>query len=137
MAIRDKFRRAVGTSRKSTSTTSSASSTHASETSTLASSTDSEVPSPASTVSDRKSRTRTFAWRPSKTAEEKDLKKNRKKAGSDPREKPFTELNLRYQEILGSYELTFGTSHPEQLWNPDGELSPGTSRHNSVDLGRN
>jgi hypothetical protein len=81
---------------------------------------------------------RTFTWRSSKTADEKEQqKKSKKHTYSDPREKPFTEMNLRYQEILGSYELTFGTSRPEQLWNPDGELSPGTSRQNSLDLGRN
>lgn len=144
MAIRDKFRRAVGSSsHKSTTSLSSSSSTHATETASTADSESSSSSSPSSSVADRKSRTRVFAWRPAKPAHDKEQeqkqqkKKNKNKTYSDPREKPFSEMNLRYQEILGSFELTFGTSHPEQLWNPDGELSPGTSRQNSIDLGRN
>lgn len=142
MAIRDKFRRAVG-SRKSTASSSSSSSTHASET---ASNPDSDAASSNGSPIDRNSRSRTFTWR-SKNGDAKEQSAQPQKSKPtksksrwtmpDPREKPFTEMNLRYQQILGSYELTFGTSHPEQLWNPDGELSPGTSRQNSIDLGRN
>jgi hypothetical protein len=143
MAIRDKFRRAVGAS-QSTASSSSSSSNAATEPATPTSASSSTSGPTESPATERKIRPRTFTWRSAKTVEEKEQQQqqqkkggNKKTAAADPREKPFTEMNLRYQEMLGSYELTFGTSHPEQLWNPDSELSPGTSRQNSIDLGRN
>ncbi|SPO02817.1 uncharacterized protein DNG_05492 [Cephalotrichum gorgonifer] len=52
----------------------------------------------------------------------------------DPREKPLTEANLRYQRVFGEYTMTFGASRRlSRDWETEG-ISPMTSRRNSLCL---
>ncbi|GKT87915.1 hypothetical protein Ct61P_05765 [Colletotrichum tofieldiae] len=58
---------------------------------------------------------------------------------SDPRERPFNETNLRHQEILNGFTLTFGKGQRQMSRDQRSSyysinVSPGTSRHNSVDV---
>lgn len=49
----------------------------------------------------------------------------------DPREKPLTQANMRYQEMFGEYTMTFGASRRlSRDWEAEG-VSPMTSRRNS------
>ncbi|KAK1721789.1 uncharacterized protein CLUP02_03405 [Colletotrichum lupini] len=81
---------------------------------------------------------KTFGWRSAK--EEKPKKKtaiNEKEA--DPRERPFNETNLRHQEILNGFSMTFGKGQRPMSRDARSSyysinVSPGTSRHNSVDV---
>ncbi|EQB46679.1 hypothetical protein GCG54_00006180 [Colletotrichum gloeosporioides] len=68
----------------------------------------------------------------------KDEKPEKKavKEKPDPRERPFSETNLRHQEILNGFTLTFGKRQPSRDTRSSYYsigVSPGTSRHNSVD----
>lgn len=55
-----------------------------------------------------------------------------KKPAVDPREKPFSETNLRYQEMFGEYTMRFGASRRLSAdWEVEG-ISPMTSRRNSL-----
>ncbi|KAK2062634.1 hypothetical protein LY76DRAFT_589229 [Colletotrichum caudatum] len=79
---------------------------------------------------------KTFGWRSAKN--EKSKKKSMKEK-SDPRERPFNEVNLKHQEILNGFTMTFGKNHQQmprdQRWSYISvNVSPGTSRHNSVDV---
>ncbi|KAL0930815.1 uncharacterized protein CTRU02_213550 [Colletotrichum truncatum] len=80
---------------------------------------------------------RTLGWR--STKDEKPKKKASKEK-PDPRERPFSETNLRHQEILNGFTLTFGKSQPshDQVRSShyNNGVSPGTSRHNSVATAR-
>ncbi|TDZ49906.1 hypothetical protein CTRI78_v007710 [Colletotrichum trifolii] len=120
MAIRDHFRR-----RKSIS-----------EPSQAGPSSSPESKSPALRLA------KTLGWR--STKDEKPKKKATKEK-PDPRERPFSETNLRHQEILNGFTLTFGSKRPSRDTRDPRDtrdtrssyysigVSPGTSRQNSVD----
>ncbi|EFQ33325.1 hypothetical protein CGRA01v4_06958 [Colletotrichum graminicola] len=79
---------------------------------------------------------KTFGWRSTKGEKPK---KKPKKEKSDPRERPFSETNLRHQEILNGFTMTFGKNHQQMSRDQRSSyisvnVSPGTSRHNSVDV---
>ncbi|KAF6807705.1 hypothetical protein CPLU01_15763 [Colletotrichum plurivorum] len=110
MAIRDHFRRRKSISEPSQTGPSSA-----------------ESKSPALRLA------KTLGWR--STKEEKPKTKTTKEK-PDPRERPFSETNLRHQEILNGFTLTFGKRQPSRDQRSSYYsigVSPGTSRHNSVD----
>ncbi|KAK1983825.1 hypothetical protein LZ30DRAFT_748326 [Colletotrichum cereale] len=80
---------------------------------------------------------KTFGWR--STKEEKSKKKPIKEEKRHPRERPFNETNLRHQEILNGFTMTFGKGHQQMSGDQRSSylsinISPGTSRHNSVDV---
>ncbi|KAK1999827.1 hypothetical protein LX36DRAFT_604223 [Colletotrichum falcatum] len=80
---------------------------------------------------------KTFGWRSAKDGKSK--KKPTKEAKRDPRERPFNETNLRHQEILNGFTMTFGKnvrqiSRDQRSSYYSINVSPCTSRHNSVDV---
>ncbi|WYZ40249.1 hypothetical protein EsH8_IV_000590 [Colletotrichum jinshuiense] len=80
---------------------------------------------------------KTFGWK--LTKDEKPKKKAIKESKSDPRERPLNETNLRHQEIFNGFTMTFGKgqrqmSHDQRSSYNSLNVSPGTSRHNSVDV---
>ncbi|TQN69877.1 hypothetical protein CSHISOI_05655 [Colletotrichum shisoi] len=80
---------------------------------------------------------KTLGWR--STKEEKPKKKPIKDDKPDPRERPFSETNLRHQQILNGFTMTFGKnqhqiSRDQRSSYYSVNVSPGTSRHNSVDV---
>ncbi|OLN81645.1 hypothetical protein CCHL11_05499 [Colletotrichum chlorophyti] len=79
---------------------------------------------------------KTLGWR---SKDEKPKKKAApvKEEKEDPRERPFNETNLRHQEIFHGFTMTFGKrplSREERSSYYSINVSPGTSRHNSVDV---
>ncbi|KAK1971171.1 hypothetical protein LZ32DRAFT_603148 [Colletotrichum eremochloae] len=79
---------------------------------------------------------KTFGWR--STKDEKTKKKPMKEK-SNSRERPFNETNLRHQEILNGFTMTFGKNQQQMSRDQRSSyysvnVSPGTSRHNSVDV---
>jgi hypothetical protein len=53
-----------------------------------------------------------------------------------PSEKPLTEQNLKHQEMLSHFTMTFGASDPSQIIDPDFDgISPCCTRACSIDLG--
>ena len=122
MAIRDRFRRAVHKSASTDSIAPSDSNTTITTTQTTGTVSSSDTTS--STRSLRKVHStmfgRTFTWgrekdleKEKKKEEEKEREKERKRKKSKkpmhPRDKPLTEQNLRHQEALSHFTMTFGS----------------------------
>lgn len=125
MTIREKVRRALRRSAPSPTTTSPTPST-----STTASASGS--PADSSKLTSRLANlSLTRRGRSSGSKSKKDAERSGAE-GPDPREKPFTETNLRYQEMFGEYTMTFGASRRLSAdWEIEG-VSPMTSRRNSL-----
>lgn len=124
MTIREKVRRALRRSAPSPTTTSPTPST-----STTASASGS--PSESKLTSRLANLSLTRRGRSSGSKSKKDGDRTGGD-GSDPREKPFTETNLRYQQMFGDYEMRFGASRRLSAdWEIEG-ISPMTSRRNSL-----
>jgi hypothetical protein len=114
MAIRDIFRR-VARKSGSTSTTNSQSDTV------------SEGPTAPTSPTPPARSSKGFSWRTSKP-----LKKVEEPP--HPREQPLTEANLKHQELLNAFTMTFGRRRGSQGGRSSfGGISPGQSRNNSVD----
>lgn len=124
MTIREKVRRALRRSAPSPTTTSPTPSTSTTG-SASGSPTDSKLTSRLANLS------LTRRGRSSGSKSKKDADRGGAD-GPDPREKPFTETNLRYQEMFGEYTMRFGASRRLSAdWEIEG-ISPMTSRRNSL-----
>lgn len=125
MTIREKVRRALRRSAPSPTATSPTPST-----STTASASGS--PTDSSKLTSRLANlSLTRRGRSSGSKSKKDAERTGGDA-PDPREKPFTETNLRYQEMFGEYTMRFGASRRLSAdWEIEG-ISPMTSRRNSL-----
>lgn len=140
MAIRDRFRRAL---RKSDSSD-SISQTESTLTTTSTASTSRSSLSDASSQQSHKSaprltRTFTFGHRDKekdKTKEKEKEKKNKNKTRPHPSERPLTTQNLKHQELLSQFTMTFGTQNISQIEFYDSNgISPCCTRPCSIDEG--
>ncbi|KAG6031350.1 hypothetical protein E4U41_007596 [Claviceps citrina] len=110
MTIRDRFRRAL---RKSDSSGTTISQTESNTTTATTTSTASSLHK--LTASGGKL-ARTFTWgRRSKDESADDSKKNKKTKKLHPSQRPFTLQNLKHQEMLSQFTMTFGASDPDQI----------------------
>ncbi|KJZ79016.1 hypothetical protein HIM_01789 [Hirsutella minnesotensis 3608] len=152
MAIRDRIRRALrksdssetfshtGSNTTSTSTSNSTSATTTSETSSLR-----KTATTASTLS------RVFAFgsrdkdpaRRSQEKAEKAARRERRRAARPgkkpihPSQRPLTLQNLKHQEMLSHFTMTFGATDPHQIESLSFcGVSPCCTRANSIDLDR-
>lgn len=148
MAIRDRVRRALTKSDSSSNISHSGSSSNITTTTTATTTSDGSESS-----SLRKSPSKLFSWRShdrehnstsdDKKKADKEQKKKTKKSSSKPvhpRDKPLTATNLRHQEMLSGFSMTFGSS-PNRLsqlvangFDDDG-VSPCCTRYPSFDGG--
>ncbi|GAB0131672.1 hypothetical protein EsDP_00000134 [Epichloe bromicola] len=111
MTIRDRFRRAL---RKSDS--SDTISQTGSNTTTTTTTTTSETSSLHKSTASSGRLARTFTWgRRSKNGSEGESKKNRKSKKVHPSQRPLTLQNLKHQEMLSHFTMTFGASDPDQI----------------------
>ncbi|KAK5990298.1 hypothetical protein PT974_08565 [Cladobotryum mycophilum] len=145
MAIRDRFRRAL---RKSDSSDSMSQSDSNSTTASTRHSSSSEASSPiiplTKSSSFRLTRTFTFGSRDKdkdnkekpKPKEKARPRKSNNKVWMHPSQRPLTEQNLRHQEMLSHFTMTFGTSNASQLEDIDYDgVSPCCTRPSSIDGG--
>jgi hypothetical protein len=120
MAIRDRFRRA----RKSISSSSTTNTSHIDPTP--------DVPEPELSKSPSRL-AKTFSWRSNKSKKPEDSRPE------PPAERPPTETNLRHQELLSAFTMTFGRRRPSQggrmSFGGVSGISPGNSRQGSLDAG--
>ncbi|KND95380.1 hypothetical protein TOPH_00436 [Tolypocladium ophioglossoides CBS 100239] len=116
MAIRDRFRRAL---RKSDSSD-SISQTESNTTTTTTTSETSSLHKTATTTSTL-SKVFTFGSRDRDNDRDKSKEKERKTAKGGrkkpihPSQRPLTLQNLKHQEMLGQFTMTFGASNPSQI----------------------
>ncbi|KAL6787857.1 hypothetical protein J3E68DRAFT_147948 [Trichoderma sp. SZMC 28012] len=135
MAIRDRFRRALR--RSDDSDTISQTDSNATTDSTRQSSSDESAPQ-LSLKKTSSVLSRLFKDTKEKEAkvEEKNRKKNKGRTWKHPSEKPLTEQNLKHQEMLSHFTMTFGASDPSQVVDLDFDgISPCCTRNGSLDLG--
>lgn len=148
MAIRDRFRRALHKSTSSSNVSSDNSSRNSVNNITTTNTTvsdSSEGSSPRTATSSK-----LFPWRSndpeSSSRKEKSESRKSKKSSSKPvhpRDKPLTATNLRHQEMLSGFNMTFGSS-PSRLsqlvpagpWDEFEGVSPCCTRNPSFDGGR-
>lgn len=127
MAIRDRVRRALRRSDSSSDTSSQSDSNTASSTANTSQSSETAGLSLQKTSS-KLSRTFTFGSRGDKEKKEK-----KKRRPMHPSEKPLTVQNLRHQEMLGHFTMTFGTNNLSQIELPDfNGVSPCCTRAPSI-----
>ncbi|GAO13866.1 uncharacterized protein UV8b_03901 [Ustilaginoidea virens] len=131
MAIRDRFRRAL---RRSEENSDAISQTESNTTTTTNTSDTSSVHK--STASSKLART--FAWqRRSKDEPDKEAKRNRKNSRLHPSQRPLTLQNLKHQEMLSHFTMTFGASDPSQIETLSFVgVSPCCTRAPSLDMQR-
>lgn len=103
MAIRDRFRRAM---RLSDSASDALSQTDSNGTTSTANTSQSSSDAPSKKSSSKLSRTFTFRSRDKGSKDKKRI---------HPSEKPLTAQNLRHQEMLSHFTMTFGASDPDQI----------------------
>jgi hypothetical protein len=131
MAIRDRFRRALRKSDSSdtiSQTESNTTTTTTSETSSLHKSTTSS--------SSRFARSFTFGRR-EKEDPEKESRRNRKNKKMHPSQRPLTLQNLKHQEMLNQFSMTFGASDPNQIESASFiGVSPCCTRAPSLEIDR-
>ncbi|KAL6695940.1 hypothetical protein J3F84DRAFT_319141 [Trichoderma pleuroticola] len=135
MAIRDRFRRALR--RSDDSDTISQTDSNATTDSTRQSSSSESAPQ-LSLKKTSSVLSRLFKDTKEKEAkmEEKNRKKNKGRTWKHPSEKPLTEQNLKHQEMLSHFTMTFGASDPTQVVDVDFDgISPCCTRNGSLDLG--
>jgi hypothetical protein len=145
MAIRERFRRALRRSDDSDTISQTESTGTTSSSTRQSSSSDSSAPQLSlKKTSSTLSKTFSFGRRDnSKKNEEKIARKQeaarKRREGrtyKHPSEKPLTEQNLKHQEILSHFTMTFGASDPSQIIDPDFDgISPCCTRACSIDLG--
>lgn len=140
MAIRDRVRRALRKSEASDtiSQTGSDTTAHTSQSS------GSDGPALEKTTS-RLARVLTFGTSPDgkEKAKERAEKRDRKAAAQSsssrrrthPRDRPLTTQNIRHQEMLAGFSMTFGASDPDQIETLSFVgVSPCCTRRGSLDL---
>ncbi|KAK2592881.1 hypothetical protein QQS21_009413 [Conoideocrella luteorostrata] len=111
MAIRDRFRRAL---RKSDSSDDTISQTDSNTTTTTAATSETSSLHKSTTGSSKLART--FTWgRRSKDESEKESKRSRKNKKIHPSQRPLTLQNLKHQEMLSHFTMTFGASDQSQI----------------------
>ncbi|RFU81438.1 hypothetical protein TARUN_750 [Trichoderma arundinaceum] len=143
MAIRERFRRALR--RSDDSDTISQTDSNGDSSTRQSSSSESSAPQLSlKKTSSTLSRTFTFGRRDKEKdkekeiakKEEKDRKRNKGRTWKHPSEKPLTEQNLKHQEMLSHFTMTFGASDPSQIQDIDFDgISPCCTRNCSIDLG--
>lgn len=131
MSIRDRVRRALRNKSDSASASDASDSASQSDSSpaTPISSNTSQSSDISQSLSSKLSRTFTWGSRDKDASSSKD--KNRRKRPLHPSERPLTAQNLRHQQMLSQFTMTFGTSNPSQL-DLDG-VSPCCTRAPSID----
>ncbi|EHK15440.1 uncharacterized protein TRIVIDRAFT_217229 [Trichoderma virens Gv29-8] len=135
MAIRDRFRRAMR--RSDDSDTISQTDSNTTDSSARQSSSSESAPQ-LSLKKTSSVLSRLFKDTKEKEAkkEEKDRKKTKGRTWKHPSEKPLTEQNLKHQEMLSHFTMTFGASDPTQVQELDFDgISPCCTRNCSIDLG--
>ncbi|PTB46938.1 uncharacterized protein TrAFT101_003626 [Trichoderma asperellum] len=143
MAIRERFRRALRRSDDSDTISQTDSNGTTSSTRQSSSSESSAPQLSLKKTSSTLSKTFSFGRRNTKKNEEKiarkeerDRKRNKGRTYKHPSEKPLTEQNLKHQEMLSHFTMTFGASDPSQIIDPDFDgISPCCTRTCSIDLG--
>ncbi|KAM3523469.1 hypothetical protein NHJ13051_005072 [Beauveria bassiana] len=137
MAIRDRVRRALRKSEASDTT----SSTESNSTTAHTSQSSNDGPQLQKTSS-RLARALTFGSSDSKEKEKERAEKRASKAAqtrrrTHPRDRPLTSQNLRHQEMLAGFSMTFGASDPAQIETMSFVgVSPCCTRRGSLDLSR-
>lgn len=130
MAIRDRFRRAL---RKSESSDTEISQTDSNTTT----ATTSETSSLHKSTSSKLGRSWTWGRRSEKDESEKEAKRNRKNKKTHPSQRPLTLQNLKHQEMLGHFNMTFGASDPSQIESASFiGVSPCCTRAPSLEIDR-
>lgn len=124
MAIRDRVRRALRKSEASDtiSQADSNTTTTAANTAANASQSSSDGTQLEKTTS-RLARAFTFSSSPDSKEKEKERAEKRERKAQDrqsrrrthPRDRPLTTQNIRHQEMLGQFRMTFGASDPSQI----------------------
>lgn len=135
MAIRDRFRRAMR--RSDDSDTISQTDSNTTDSSARQSSSSESAPQ-LSLKKTSSVLSRLFKDTKEKEAkkEEKGRKKTKGRTWKHPSEKPLTEQNLKHQEMLSHFTMTFGASDPTQVQELDFDgISPCCTRNCSIDLG--
>ncbi|EFY87766.1 hypothetical protein MAC_06133 [Metarhizium acridum CQMa 102] len=128
MAIRDRFRRAL---RKSESSD-TISQTHSNTTT----ATTSETSSVHKSTSSRFARTFAFGRR-SKDDSHEESKRNKKDKKIHPSQRPLTLQNLKHQEMLSHFSMTFGATDPSQIESASFiGVSPCCTRAPSLEIDR-
>ncbi|GFP52586.1 hypothetical protein ACSS6W_003333 [Trichoderma asperelloides] len=144
MAIRERFRRALRRSDDSDTISQTDSNGTTSSSTRQSSSSESSAPQLSlKKTSSTLSKTFSFGRRNTKKNEEKiarkeerDRKRNKGRTYKHPSEKPLTEQNLKHQEMLSHFTMTFGASDPSQIIDPDFDgISPCCTRTCSIDIG--
>jgi len=131
MAIRDRFRRAL---RKSDSSDTAISQTDSNTTT----ATTSETSSLHKSTTSSSRHTKTFTWgRREKDDSDKESKRNKKNKKIHPSQRPLTLQNLKHQEMLSHFNMTFGASDPSQIESASFiGVSPCCTRAPSLEIGR-
>ncbi|KAM0250546.1 hypothetical protein ACHAQJ_008556 [Trichoderma viride] len=144
MAIRERFRRALRRSDDSDTISQTDSDATAASSTRQSSSSESAPQLSLKKTSSALSRTFTFGRRDKEKdkerdnakKEERDRKKTKGRTYKHPSEKPLTEQNLKHQEMLSHFTMTFGASDPSQIQDVDFDgISPCCTRNGSIDLG--
>lgn len=141
MAIRDRIRRAL---RKSDSSSDSVSQAGSNTTAATAATSETESLHKLPTHHSALSRIFTLGSRDkdngghrSSGSNSKERKKAKGGKKMHPSQRPLTLQNLKHQEMLSHFTMTFGASDPDQVVSPSfGGVSPCCTRPGSVDLNR-
>jgi hypothetical protein len=134
MSIRDRVRRALRTKSDTASSDASDSASQSdSSPATPVSSNTSQSSDGTQSLSSKLSRTFTFGSRDKDVSSSAPKEKPRRKRPLHPSERPLTAQNLKHQQVLGQFTMTFGTANLSQL-DLDG-VSPCCTRAPSMDLG--
>ena len=146
MAIRDRFRRALHKSTSSSNVSQASDSNRNSASNNHITTTTTAVSDSSEGSSLRKSPSaKLFPWRSSESEsrkKEEEKRKAKKSKPVHPRDKPLTATNLRHQEMLSGFNMTFGSS-PNRLsqlvpagpWDDFEGVSPCCTRSPSIDGG--
>ncbi|KHN95155.1 uncharacterized protein MAM_07040 [Metarhizium album ARSEF 1941] len=130
MSIRDRFRRAL---RKSDSSDTTISQTESNTTTTTTSETSSLH---KSITSSKFARTFAFARR-SKDESHEESRRNRRNKKIHPSQRPLTLQNLKHQEMLSHFTMTFGATDPSQIESASFiGVSPCCTRAPSLEIDR-
>ncbi|KAL7935074.1 hypothetical protein V8C35DRAFT_26259 [Trichoderma chlorosporum] len=136
MAIRERFRRALRRSDDSDTISQTESSTASDSSDRQSSSSESAPQLSLKKTSSVLSRLFKDGKEKEVKKEEKDRKKTKGRTWKHPSEKPLTEQNLKHQEMLSHFKMTFGASDPAQVQELDFDgISPCCTRNCSIDLG--
>lgn len=135
MAIRDRIRHALRKSEASDAITQTSSNTSNSSNTTTSTANTSQSSDTGASLQKSSSRLFGFGSRDKEPKATKANKTKEKKRRLHPSEKPLTAQNLRHQELLSHFTMTFGASDPEQIESLSFiGVSPCCTRRNSISL---